>query len=231
MKAITLIVPVLVTLIVLPQAMASEIWMLVQVNTAGQVLSNLGAFGSKEACMVELAKEKAQGLKGLECRPLSGGAPSQPSAPPSQASPEIVQDAIFGRLNLRMLDERGCPPRWNAAKTSWERLGDEECYAWRWLKEHAGAPGPWYLTTLSNTNTSSQLIGVTCVWRDRDGVCREFEREFLITKTYNYAILGTFDTAEKCVVARKARSWSGECTTTYVPVRYEQSRDWDRISP
>jgi hypothetical protein len=91
MKPGTLVLVSLVVLAVASQATASEMWLLVQVDATGRVLSNLGAFSSKESCVAELAKEKAAGMKGLECRPLA----SSPATPPSPQQPVIRVEGCY----------------------------------------------------------------------------------------------------------------------------------------
>jgi hypothetical protein len=216
-----------------PPVTASEMWLLVQVNATGQVLASLGAFSSREACTNELARHRAKGLKGLECRALSTGSQSPPSAPPpaQSVSPRIYDDPLFGRLNVGMIDRRGCPARWSPATTAWVSLGDFECSGWRWLQANASTPGPYYLTARSGSETSRALLGVNCVWRDRNGLCRMYERVFLVTETDIYALYGTYETAVKCAAAWMARGGGGECAREYVPARSRQYTRRETVWP
>jgi hypothetical protein len=229
MKAKKLILTVLLALVAASQVASSETWMLVQVDAAGLVLSNLGAFSSKDACMAELAKEKAAGVKGLECRSLSGGGVTAPSAPPQNASPQGDLDPIFGRLNAKMLDTRGCPARWNPVRGEWQNIDVAECGMWKWLQGHRGQPGPWYLVAASGASDTRELVSARCISRDSEGRCWTWRREYIVTTTYTYSLFGTFASAEECVVASKDRNWSGQCTNIYAPVRIEQRREdsWD----
>jgi hypothetical protein len=230
-KAMTAILTVLAAslMIASPQATASEVWMLAQVNADGLVLSNLGAFSSKEACMSELAKEKAAGIKGLECRSSSSVNVPQPSAPSENAQPQSDQDPIFGKLNVKMLDSRGCPARWNPTRGEWQNIDFAECAMWKWLQGHRGQPGPWYLVRFSGASDTRQLVSAECIAHDQDGNCWTWRREFIVTTTYTYSLLGTFDLAEKCVVANKEWNWSGQCQDAYTPVRIEQRRDFSYL--
>jgi hypothetical protein len=220
MKAKKLILTVLLALVAASQAASSETWLLVQVDAAGRVLSNLGAFSSKDACMAQLAREKAAGGKGLECRSLSGS-----GVPPQNAPPQDDQDPIFGRLNAKMLDTRGCPARWNPVRGEWQNIDAAECGMWKWLQGHRGQPGPWYLVAFSGASDTRQLASVECIAHDPDGGCGFWRREIIVTTTYTYSLLGTFDSAEKCVVASKEWNWGGQCKDSYTPVRIEQRRE------
>jgi hypothetical protein len=220
MKTMMLTLSVLVALVAAPQAPASGMWLLVQVDAAGQVLSNLGVFSSNEACLMQLAKGKAAGVKGLECRPLSG------SSTPPQQQPPLPQQATTRN------DDRGCPLSWNATRQEWVRTSDAVCSEWKWVQENQNLPGPWYLTALSSRSTEKHLTSVRCISRRLDGSCVVYEREFSVTTTSNYSLLGTFDTAAKCSAAKMQASTSGaECTRSYVPVRYEQGRETETLQP